>query len=448
MALPIIPDFITVHLGEPSNASAPDVRIPFIDYIKNVASSEIYPTWPESALRANIYAQISFALNRIFTEYYRSRGYDFDITNSTRYDQSFVNGRDIFDNISLIVDDIFNDYIVRQGQVQPLFAQYCDGIEVTCQGLSQWGTVSLAREGLTPYEILTRYYGNDINLVFNAPTTRALPSYGGVPLRLGSAGEDVRTVQRQLNRIGVNYPAISPRLTADGVFNTETEDAVRNFQQTFNLTPDGIVGKATWYRIKSIFNAVKGLAELQSEGLSIEDIDRIYQTELSLGDEGVQVRSLQYYLAIISYFDDEIPQVRITGIFDGATENAVLAFQSQQGLTSDGIVGRDTWNAITESYLRIITSLPPEYSNVAAEIYTGRVLSEGIEGEDVRRLQTFINLAADNFSYIPRLTVDGIYGPATENAIRIIQERNGLPVSGITGPATWYIVVELAQSTV
>ncbi|MBQ8208365.1 MAG: peptidoglycan-binding protein [Clostridia bacterium] len=446
MALPIIPDFITVHLGEPSDASAPNVRIPFIDYIKNVASSEIYPTWPESALRANIYAQISFALNRVFTEYYRSRGYDFDITNSTRYDQSFVNGRDIFDNINRIVDDIFNDYIVRQGQVQPLFAQYCDGIEVVCSGLSQWGTVSLAREGLTPYEILTNYYGDDINLVFNAPTTRALPSYPGVPLRLGSAGEDVRTIQRQLNRIGVNYPAITPRLTADGIFNIATEEAVQSFQRTFNLTPDGIVGKATWYKIKSIFNAVKGLAELQSEGLSMEDIDRIYQTELSRGDEGIQVRSLQYYLAVIAYFDDEIPNVRLTGVFDEATENAVRAFQAQQGLTVDGIVGRDTWNAITESYLRIITSLPPEYSNIAAEIYPGRVLSEGIEGEDVRRLQTFINLAADNYPYIPRLTVDGIYGPATENAIRIIQERNSLPVTGITGPATWYTVINLAQA--
>ncbi len=445
MALPIIPDFITVHLGEPGDSSAPNVRIPFIDYIKNVASSEIYPSWPNSALRANIYAQISFALNRVFTEYYRSRGYDFDITNSTRFDQSFVNGRDIFDNISKIVDEIFNDYIVRAGQVQPLFAQYCDGIEVTCSGLSQWGSVNLAREGLTPYEILTNYYGDDINLVFNAPTTRALPSYPGVALRLGDSGEDVRTIQRQLNRIGVNYPAISPRLEANGVFDVNTENAVRSFQQTFNLTTDGIVGKATWYQIKSIFNAVKGLAELQGEGLTIEDVDRIYQTELGPGDEGPQVRTVQYYLAVIGFFDDEIPEVRLTGVFDGETENAVRAFQSQQGLSTDGIVGRATWNAITESYLRIITSLPPEYSNIAAEIYPGRVLSAGIEGEDVRRLQTFINLASENYSYIPRLMVDGIYGPATENAVRIIQQQNSIPVTGLTGPTTWYAIIRLAQ---
>ncbi|MBE6538610.1 MAG: spore cortex-lytic protein [Ruminococcaceae bacterium] len=445
MALPTIPDFITVHLGEPSDTSAPNVRVPFIDYIKNTASSEIYPTWPDSALRANIYAQISFALNRVFTEYYRSRGYDFDITNSTRFDQSFVNGRDIYDNISLIVDDIFNDYIVRQGNVEPLFAQYCDGIEVTCSGLSQWGTVSLAREGLTPYEILQNYYGDDINIVFNAPTSRALPSYPGVPLRLGTVSEDVRTIQRQLNRIGVNYPAVRPRLTADGVFNTSTEEAVKSFQSIFNLTPDGIVGKATWYRIKSIFNAVKGLADLQSEGLTIEDIDRIFASNLGPGDTGPQVRVVQYYLAVIGYFDDEIPQVRLTGTFDSATESAVRAFQEQQGLPVDGVVGRETWNALTESYLRIITSLPPEFSNVAAEIYPGRVLSLGIEGEDVRRLQTFINLASENYSYIPRVTVDGIYGQGTASAVRIIQENNGIPVSGLTGPTTWYAIIRLAQ---
>ncbi|MBR6602939.1 MAG: peptidoglycan-binding protein, partial [Clostridia bacterium] len=265
------------------------------------------------------------------------------------------------------------------------------------------------------------------------------------PLRLGASSEDVRTIQRQLNRIGVNYPAVTPRLNADGIFNTATEEAVKSFQRIFNLTPDGIVGKATWYKIKSIFNAVKGLAELQSEGLTIEDIDRIYQTELALGDEGTQVRALQYYLAVIGYFDDEIPQVRLTGIFDAATENAVRAFQSQKGLTTDGIVGRNTWNAITESYLRIITSLPPEYSNVAAEIYPGRVLSNGISGEDVRRLQTFINLASENYSYIPRLTVDGSFGNATENAVRIIQERNSIPASGIVGPVTWYAIIRLAQ---
>ena len=153
---PFIPESITVHLGRPEE-NARNVTLPFSEYVANVASSEIYPTWPENAIRANIYAQVSFALNRIYTEYYRSRGYDFDITNSTSIDQSFVEGRDIFENIRRITETLFNDYISRQGNVEPLLAAYCDGRRVTCEGLSQWGTVDLAEQGLTPYEILTYY---------------------------------------------------------------------------------------------------------------------------------------------------------------------------------------------------------------------------------------------------------------------------------------------------
>lgn len=444
MAVVKIPDYVTVHLGDPNDASAPNVRVSFADYIKNVASSEIYPTWPESAIRANIYAQISFALNRIFTEYYRSRGYDFDITNSTRYDQSFVYGRDIFGNISEIVDDIFNNYVVRQGFVEPLFAQYCNGTTVTCNGLSQWGTVALAREGLTPYEILQYYYGDDINIVYNAPTGTLLPSYPGRPLSLGSGDEEVRIIKRQLNRIGQNYPSVSPRLDDTAVFDRATEEAVMNFQTTFNLTPDGIVGKATWYKIKSIYNAVKRLSEIQSEGLREEEIERVYSTAFGLGDTGENVRVVQYYLDVLAYFDNELPLVPIDGIFGERTRDAVIAFQNEEGLLPDGIVGRDTWNAINYRYFEVINSLPAG-SEASEEIYGGRFLSEGVTGEDVRRLQTLINEASDRYSFVPRVTVDGAYGPATANAIRAIQRNAGSPVTGVTGPLTWLRVVRLAR---
>lgn len=176
VALPYIPETITVHLGRPDDPTARNVTVPFPDYIKNVASSEIYPTWPEEAIRANMYAQISFALNRIYTEWYRSQGYDFDITNSTAFDQAYVEGRDIFDNISEIADELFNDYLVRPGSVEPLFAQYCDGDRVQCDGLSQWGTVPLAEAGLSPYEILTEFYGPDLAIVRDAPTAPNLGS--------------------------------------------------------------------------------------------------------------------------------------------------------------------------------------------------------------------------------------------------------------------------------
>lgn len=243
MAQPVVPESIVVHLGPPGSA-AQNVTVPFAEYIKNVASSEIYPTWPESAIRANILAQISFALNRVYTEYYRARGYDYDITSTTQFDQAFVPDRGIFENISQIVDDIFNNYIVRQGRVEPLFAQFCDGVRTKCGGLSQWGSVDLAEEGMTPYEILQYYYGGDIGLVMNAPVGGNVPSYPGRPLRRGSVGEDVRTIERQLNRIGRNYPAIPAITQLDGVFGPETESAVRTFQQIFSLDADGVVGNA------------------------------------------------------------------------------------------------------------------------------------------------------------------------------------------------------------
>lgn len=260
---PVVPETITVHLGAPGE-SARNVVVSFAQYIKNVASHEIYPTWPESAIRANILAQISYALNRLYTEYYRARGYDFDITSTTRYDQAYVEGGDIFENISRIVDDIFNNYIVRQGSVEPLFAQFCDGVRTRCGGLSQWGSVDLAEEGMTPYEILQYYYGGDINLVMNAPVGGNVASYSGRPLRRGDAGNDVQTLKRQLNRIGKNYPAI-PALDDSFVFDGDMEEAVRVFQQIFNLAQDGIVGKATWYKIKQIYNGVKQLSDLSSE---------------------------------------------------------------------------------------------------------------------------------------------------------------------------------------
>ena len=259
--IPTIPETITVHLGRPDE-NARNVTLPFLDYVANVASSEIYPTWPESAIRANVYAQVSFALNRIYTEYYRTRGYPFDITASTAYDQYFVPNRDIFENVRTITAELFNNYIRRIGNVEPLFAQYCNGTTTTCNGLSQWGSVALAEEGLTPFDILTYYYGDNISLVFNAPISDNTKSYPGIALRRGSFGDDVVIIKRELNRIAVNYPAIPRIPETNGIFNRDTENAVRTFQRIFNLTPDGIVGKATWYKIKSIYNGIKRLNEL------------------------------------------------------------------------------------------------------------------------------------------------------------------------------------------
>lgn len=241
--LPFVPQQITVHLGAPS-ASAPNVTVPFSEYVKNVASSEIYPTWDESALRANILAIVSFALNRVYTEFYRSRGYDFDITNNTAYDQYFVNGRSYFSNISRLVDELFNDYLRRPGFVEPLAAKFCNGTTVTCEGLSQWGSQRLAQQGQNSTQILRNYYGN-VEIVPNAPIRGITSSYPGSPLRRGSTGPNVVVIQTELNRIAQNYPAIPKIANVDGIYGSRTEASVRAFQEIFDLTPDGIVGPAT-----------------------------------------------------------------------------------------------------------------------------------------------------------------------------------------------------------
>ena len=442
MATPIIPDTITVHLGAP-NSSAQNVTVSFADYIKNVASSEIYPTWPESALRANIYAIISFALNRYYTEFYRSRGYDFDITSSTQYDQKFINNREVFENISLIVDEIFNDYVTKGEQIQPYFTAYCNGTTVQCEGLSQWGTVSLAEQGRTPYEILQNYYGNDINIVRDAPVGANTPSFPGVIIDLGDSGEDVRTIQRQLNRIGANYPSIPKIPQTNGIFDEETRRAVEQFQRIFNLTADGRVGKATWYKIKQIYNGVKSLSELYSEGITISEAQRQFRTVLQSGDSGTDVATLQYYLDFLGFFYDTLPDIRIDGIFGDETRNAVLAFQQQFGLSQDGIVGRQTWYKIQDRYDAVLRSLPSEYSSYSSLLYPGYYITTGATGKVVEQLQTFINTISANNPSIPSVTVDGVFGEATQNAVRAIQRLVGQNPTGAVGPLTWNAIVNL-----
>ena len=346
--IPVIPETITVHLGLP-NTAAENVTVSFPDYVKNVASSEIYPTWDESALRANILAIMSYALNRVYTEFYRSRGYDFDITNTTARDQAFVNGRSYFENISRLVDEMIGSYIRRTGTVEPLAAKFCNGTTSTCDGLSQWGSEALAQEGLDSVEILRFYYGDDIEIVTNAPMAGITESYPGIPLRVGSRGPDVTVVQTSLNRIGQNYPAIPKVSPVDGIFGSQTEAAVKAFQQIFSLDPDGIVGRASWYQIVRVYVAVLKLAELQSEGQRFFFIQE-YPEFLSLGDTGVLVEQLQYMLSVLSSFLPQVPDPGMSGIFDNATLNAVRGFERYAGLPVTGSVGEATWDAIFEQF--------------------------------------------------------------------------------------------------
>lgn len=433
---PVIPQTITVHLGRP-NTPAPNVTVPFTDYIKNVASNEIYPTWPESAIRANVLAQITFALNRVYTEFYRSRGYDFDITDNTSIDQNYVYGGEVYDNISRIVDEIFNNYIVRSGSVEPLYAQFCDGYNTFCNGLLQWGTVTLANQGYTPIEILRYYYGDDIAIVFNAEVGGNTESYPGIALRRGSFGDDVLTIKRELNRIGKNYPAI-PKVNGNtGVYDLETEEAVKAFQRIFNLDADGVVGKATWYKIKQVFAGVKRLSEITSEGLTLSEVEKRYTRKMSIGARGVDVEALQYYLAFLGYFYPELPPIPITGYFGDLTRDAVFTFQNNFGLPVTGVVDANVFFEIERAYKEAVSDLPPDYRSAIGEPYPGRFIIEGDRGESVRIIQRYLNVVARGNPSIPEIAVDGIFGPRTKEAVTAFQRSLGIEQNGAVGPAEW-----------
>lgn len=346
--IPYIPQSITVHLGAP-DAAAANVTVSFVDYVKNVASSEIYPTWGESALRANILAIVSFAVNRVYTEYYRSRGYDFDITSSTAYDQYFVNGRSYFENVAKLAAELFNDYLRREGTVDPLAAKFCNGTTVTCEGLSQWGSQSLSEQGYSTIRILRSYYG-DVEIVANSPVQGISSSYPGSPIRRGYVGPNVVVIQTELNRISQNYPAIPKISSVDGIFGAQTEAAVRKFQEVFDLDVDGIVGQATWYALVRLYTAVLGLSELRSEGVKYYSISWANPVPIQLGDRGIKVEHLQYMLAVLSEFISEIPSLSVDGIFGSETRAAVLAAQRYFSLPQTGSVNFDTWNEIYDQF--------------------------------------------------------------------------------------------------
>lgn len=259
----VIPEYIIVHDGVPTDPTAQNYWIRYRDYIKNVASCEIYATWTDAAIRANVLAIMSFTLNRVFTEFYRNRGYDFTITSSTAFDHKFVYGRNIFENISDIVDEMFGSYLARPGIKQPILTQYCDGERVTCPNwMSQWGSQDLGKRGYSTGEILRYYYGDTIYIASAEEVSGVPASYPGYDLEIGSYGEPVLTIQEQLNTISDSYPAI-PKVSEDGIYGSATANAVRSFQSIFNLPQTGVVDFRTWYRISEIYVAVTRIAELQ-----------------------------------------------------------------------------------------------------------------------------------------------------------------------------------------
>lgn len=429
----VVPETIRVHLGAPGS-NAENVTVPFIDYIKNVASSEIYPTWPESSLVANVIAQVSLALNRLYTEWYPSQGYDFDITNSTAYDQYYVHERGVFEQIDTVVDGYFNNYLARKFHVEPLFAEYCDGATTTCDGMSQWGTVTLARKDYTPLRILQYYYGNEVEIRQAEIAVGPQPeSFPGV-LQQGDASNSVQMLQTRLNRIAINFPAIPFIRRANGTYDASTALAVRAFQRLFRLEETGVVNRETWYRIQYIYTAVKKLAELGSEG-EFPQSDTFSGRTLRSGDRGTEVLRIQHYLAFISQQlgSDVLPRPDTNGIFDTNTEQSVRKFQEYYGLIPTGTINEATWNSIVTSYY----ALGGGQDDNEEIPYPGTPLRRGSTGADVSWLQTMLNQVAATDPSMPTLAVDGIFGAQTEQSVRQFQSNFGLAVDGVVGPVTW-----------
>ena len=399
---PYVPQRITVHLGPPSS-NAENVTVSFSDYVKNVASSEIYPTWDESALRANILAIVSFALNRVYTEFYRSRGYDFDITSSTAYDQYFVKGRAYFENISRLVDELFNDYLRRPGFVEPLAAKFCNGTTVTCEGLSQWGSQNLAQQGYNSTQILQSYYGN-VETVLNAPIRGIMNSYPGTPLRVGSTGPNVVVVQASLNRISQNYPAIPKIPAVDGIYGSRTEASVRAFQRIFGLTPDGIVGPATWYELVRLYAGVNSLSELRSQGQQFYAINWSPPNSLQAGDTGEKVRQLQYMLSVLSAYISEIPPLSVDGIYGPATRAAVLSAQRRFRLPETGVVDAATWDEIYDQFSGIENTTLRSRENFPTTTESSVPASNIRSVTNIRRPATQAQQTRSNYSRTTTLT--------------------------------------------
>ena len=438
----VIPKQITVHLGAPT-ASATNVTVGFQDYIANVASSEVYPTWPEEALRANILAQISLALNRIWTEWYPSRGYAFNITGSPSYDQAYVSGRTVFAVMEKLTAELFNTYVRRSGDQEPYFTEYCDGKLVTCPGMKQWGTVDRANEGKNALQILRYYYGDRVQLATTNNIASIPSSWPGVTLKRGSTGTSVSILQRQLSRIAKDYPAFGkPEVT--GTFDATTEQAVKNFQKQFSLTADGLVGKATWYKISFIYVSVKDLAELTSEGetaTGTESSGSWPGVVLRRGSKGSDVEQVQFWLSELAQFNSALPDLTVDGSFGAATEKAVKIFQQEQGLTADGVVGQATWDALYAAWLDM-------QSDLGGTAWPGVVLRRGDTGMEVRLVQYWLRLASDNYSALSAVNVDGNFGAATEKAVTGFQSLFGLTADGLVGRTTWNKLNEVALAVV
>lgn len=441
---PVVPNNIVVHLGSPSSNSR-NITVPFTSYISNVAASELYPTWPQNALIANIYAIISFTMNRIYNEWYHSKGYNFDITSSPAYDQTYTENRSTYENINNIVQEIFNNYVVKGKGIEPYFTSYCDGRKLICNGLSQWGSVTLANQGKTPLEILKYYYGNDISIKYDAEVGDGTIGYPGYDIELGSFGNPVLAIERDLKRIRNNYPAIPEIPSSPGIYTNDLANAVKKFQEIFNLPVTGVVNKATWYKIKYIYNSVKKLGDLYSEGITEEEATFLYNDKLALGNSGIDVEYIHYFLDALAFLDPDIPRLQTNSIYSENTVTMVKAFQKKYGLPVTGDFTYSDWKVLKEEYEKILSYIPDKNKDYVNELYPNNFLMKGMNGDDVKRYQRLLLKICRFDKSIPGVRVNGIFDDLTDRSVRKLQNDYGFEINGIVGPLLWRKTVELSK---
>lgn len=441
---PVVPNNIVVHLGSPSSNSR-NITVPFTSYISNVAASELYPTWPQNALIANIYAIISFTMNRIYNEWYRSKGYNFDITSSPAYDQTYTENRSTYENINNIVQEIFNNYVVKGKGIEPYFTSYCDGRKLICNGLSQWGSVNLANQGKTPLEILKNYYGNDISIKYDAEVGDGTIGYPGYDIELGSFGNPVLAIERDLKRIRNNYPAIPEIPSSPGIYTNDLANAVKKFQEIFNLPVTGVVNKATWYKIKYIYNSVKKLGDLYSEGITEEEATFLYNDKLTLGNSGIDVEYIHYFLDALAFLDPDIPRLKTNSIYSENTVTMVKAFQKKYGLPVTGDFTYSDWKVLKEEYEKILSFVPDKNKDYVNELYPNNFLMKGMSGDDIKRYQRLLLKICRFDKSIPGVRVNGIFDDLTDRSVRKLQNDYGFEINGIVGPLLWRKTVELSK---
>ena len=441
---PVVPNNIVVHLGSPSSNSR-NITVLFTSYISNVAASELYPTWPQNALIANIYAIISFTMNRIYNEWYRSKGYNFDITSSPAYDQTYTENRSTYENINNIVQEIFNNYVVKGKGIEPYFTSYCDGRKLICNGLSQWGSVTLANQGKTPLEILKNYYGNDISIKYDAEVGDGTIGYPGYDIELGSFGNPVLAIERDLKRIRNNYPAIPEIPSSPGIYTNDLANAVKKFQEIFNLPVTGVVNKATWYKIKYIYNSVKKLGDLYSEGITEEEATFLYNDKLTLGNSGIDVEYIHYFLDALAFLDPDIPRLQTNSIYSENTVTMVKAFQKKYGLPVTGDFTYSDWKVLKEEYEKILSYIPDKNKDYVNELYPNNFLMKGMSGDDIKRYQRLLLKICRFDKSIPGVRVNGIFDDLTDRSVRKLQNDYGFELNGIVGPLLWRKTVELSK---